>query len=165
MNFKLKTSAAAILAVALVASTAYAGESDRDPNKPVKKHATTKKPACDACDQIQALKQDMQGQIDALKSDLASKDAELQAAKQAAANAQAAADRANAAATAQTQALGENAAAVSTLQGTVNDLKGTQASLATTVSDETAKIKKEIESPDELHFKGITLRHRQLHSS
>ncbi len=46
---------------------------------------------------------------------------------------------------------------MTTLQTTVTDLKGNQVSLATTVSDETAKIKKEIASPEVLHYKGITL--------
>jgi hypothetical protein len=156
MRFKLTTYATAILAVALAASTAHAGESDRDPNKPVKKHVATK-PKCDACDQIQELKQDMQGQIDALKQNLAAKDAELQAAQQAAAAAQASADKANAAVGAQNQAASENASAVTTLQSTVTDLKGNQASLATTLSDETARMKKEIDSPNVLHYKGITL--------
>ena len=51
----------------------------------------------------------------------------------------------------------DNATAVTTLQTTVTDLKGNQASLAATVSDETAKIKKDIESPNVLHYKGISL--------
>ena len=157
MNFKLKTAAAAMLAVALVASSAYAS-SDKEPSAPVKKHAkTTAKPKCDACDEVQALKQEMQTQIDALKSDLADKDTQLKKAQQAAADAQAAADRANAAATAQNQAVTDNATAVTTLQTTVNDLKGNQLSLATTVSDETAKIKKELDTPNVIHYKGITL--------
>jgi hypothetical protein len=158
MKFKLKISAAAFLAVALVTSTAYAGESDRDPNKPAAKHAAAaKKPTCDACDQIEALKQNMQTQIDALKADLAAKNAQLQAAQQAAANAQAAADKANAAVAAENQAVGDNAAAVSTLNSTVSDLKGNQASLAATVSDETSKIKKEIDAPNVIHFRGVSL--------
>jgi len=154
MNFKLKSAAAAMLAVALVASSAYAS-SDKDPTSPKKHAKAAAKPKCDACDEVQALKQEMQTQIDALKSDLADKDVQLKKAQQAAADAQAAADRANAAATAQNQAVTENAAAVTTLQGTVTDLKGNEASLAATVSDETAKIKKEIDSPNVLHFKGI----------
>ena len=60
-------------------------------------------------------------------------------------------------ATAQQQAFTDNAAAVSTLQSTVSDLKTNAVSLATTVSDETTSIKKAINSPDVLHFKGITL--------
>jgi len=58
---------------------------------------------------------------------------------------------------AQNQAVSENAAAVTTLQSTVTDLKGNQTSLATTVSDETSQMKKAIENPETLHFKGITL--------
>ena len=65
--------------------------------------------------------------------------------------------RPNAAASVSNQAVNENASAVTTLQSTVNDLKGNELSLATTVSDETSKIKKEIANPDALHYKGITI--------
>jgi hypothetical protein len=159
MSFKIKA-ATTILAVSLAASFASASESDRDPAVKPKKHTTaaeTKKPACDACDQIQALKTDMQTQIDALKQDLAAKDAALAAAQKAAADAQAAADRANAAVSAQTQAATENTAAVNTLQSTVTDLKANQLSLTTTLSDETSKIKAAIDSPAVLHYKGVTI--------
>jgi len=159
MNFKIKA-AAAILAVSLAA--AFANASDKDQAAKPKKHTTTtaaaaKKPVCDACDQIQALKTDMQGQIDAMKQDLAAKDAELQAAKKAAADAQAAADRANAAVSSQNQAVTDNASAVTTLQTTVTDLKANAVSLASTVSDETSAIKKSINSPNVLHFRGVTI--------
>jgi hypothetical protein len=156
MNSKFRTVGAAILAVSLAASFAHA--SDRD-STGKKKHPTAaeKKPACDACDQIQALKTDMQTQIDALKQDLAAKDAALAAAQKAAADAQAAADRANAAVSAQTQAATENTAAVNTLQSTVTDLKANQLSLTTTLSDETSKIKASIENPNVLHFRGVSI--------
>jgi hypothetical protein len=108
-------------------------------------------------EQIQHLRNEMQGQIDGLKNSLADKDAQLQRAQQAAADAQAAASRAEAAASAENQAVTTNAAAVSTLETTVTDLKGNQASLAATVSDETANIKKAIDHPTTLHYKGITL--------
>jgi hypothetical protein len=139
-------------------AASFANASDRDSTSK-KKHSTAaeKKPACDACDQIQALKTDMQTQIDALKQDLAAKDAALAAAQKAAADAQAAADRANAAVTAQTQAATENTAAVNTLQSTVTDLKANQLSLTTTLSDETSKIKASIENPNVLHFRGVSL--------
>ena len=78
-------------------------------------------------------------------------------AQQAATEAQAAAAKAEAAVSSQQQAVTENNAAVTTLQSNVNELKGTQASLATTISDETSQIKKAIGSPDALHYKGITL--------
>jgi hypothetical protein len=158
MNSKFRHVAAAFLAVSLAAS--FASASDRDPAAKPKKHTTAaeaRKPACDACDQIQALKTDMQGQIDAMKADLAAKDAALAAAQKAAADAQAAADKANAAVSAQNQAVTDNASAVNTLQTTVTDLKANAVSLASTVSDETAAIKKSINSPNVLHFRGVEI--------
>ena len=161
MNLQLKTVAVAILAAGLVASAAYASD---DAPPPAKKHVTTKKavkpktpPPPSVEEQIQSLRQELQGQIDSLRTNLADKDIQLKQAQQAAADAQAAAVKAEAAAGAQQQAVSDNAAAVSTLQSTVTDLKGNQVSLATTVSDETAKIKKEIDNPTTLHYKGITL--------
>jgi hypothetical protein len=157
MNFKLKTAAAATLAVGLIALSAHAS----DPAPPAKKHAVTKKaktpPPPTVAEQIQALHDEMQGQIDSLKTDLATKDEQLKQAQQAAADAQASAAKAEAAASAENQAVVDNTAAVGTLQSTVTDLKGNQASLAATVSDETSKIKKEIYSPGVLHYKGIAL--------
>jgi len=158
MTFKLNTAAAAILAVGLVALTANAS----DPAPAAKKHPVTKKthkapPGPTVEEQIQGLRQEMQGQINSLKTTLAEKDAELQSAKQAASDAQASAAKAEAAASASNQAIVDNTTAVTTLQSTVTDLKGNQASLATTVSDETASIKKSIESPGVLHYKGVSL--------
>ncbi len=158
MNLRLKAAVAAILAVSLVST--YVNASDATP--PAKKHTAKKaKPKGPTVEeQIQALRQEMQGQqgqIDGLKSTLADKDAQLKQAQQAAADAQAAAAKAQQAADAQQQALTENAGAVSTLQSTVTDLKANAVSLATTVSDETAKIKKDIANPSTLHYKGITL--------
>jgi hypothetical protein len=155
MNFRLKIAAATMLAVSVVAS--YGQTSEATP--PVKKHVATKTAKTPApptvADQIQALKEELEGQINSLKTDLAVKDAQLQKAQQAAADAQAAAARAEASVSSQQQAATENNTAVTALQSAVTDLKGGQASLATTVSDETAKIKKEIGSPDVLHYKGI----------
>ncbi len=156
MKLTAKAAAAAILAASLVVSYSQTSSS----TAPAKKH-TARKTAAPAGptvqEQIDALKQQFQGEIDGLKSDLAAKDAELQQAKQAAADAQAAAAKAEADATAQQQAATDNQAAVSTLQSTVSDLKANQVSLATTVSDETTAIKKQITSPDAIYFKGITL--------
>ena len=159
MNFKLKTTAAAILAASLIGSYAYAS----DATPPAKKHTATKKaktttpPAPTVEDQIQALRQELEGQINGLKTDLSEKDAQLRKAQQAAADAQAAADKAQAAASAQNQAVSDNATAVTTLQSTVTDLKANSVSLATTVSDETASIKKAIANPTALHYKGINI--------
>jgi Skp family chaperone for outer membrane proteins len=157
MNFRFKIAAAVLVAVSV--ASCYGQTSEAQP--PVKKHIATKKaktpPPPTVAEQIQALRQELEGQINGLKTDLATKDAQLQKAQQAAAEAQAAADKASAAAGAQQQAVTDNASAVTTLQTTVNDLKGNQVSLATTVSDETAKIKKDIANPSVLHYKGIGL--------
>jgi hypothetical protein len=165
MNFKLRIAAACILAVALVALSASA--SGFAQSTPAKKHSSTQKaaapktpPSPSVEEQIQALRQalDSQGiQIDNLKSDLADKDARLKKAEQAAADAQAEAAKAQAAASAQNQAVSDNAAAVTTLQTTVTDLKGNEVALATTISDETAGMKKSIESPTVLHYKGVSI--------
>jgi hypothetical protein len=160
MNFELKTAAAAILTVALAATAAYASDPAPKPKKQVAtKKATAPKPPS-VQDQIKELRDalDAQGsKINSLQTDLSAKDAQLKRAEQEAAEAKAEAAKAEADATAQQQGIVSNAAAVTTLQSTVTDLKGNQASLATTVSDETAKIKKSIENPSTLHYKGITL--------
>jgi hypothetical protein len=157
MNFRFRTAAAAILAVSFVAS--YAQTSATKP--PVKKHTAAKKAKAPAKatveEQIQSLRQELKGQIDGLKSELSEKDAQLQRAQQTAADAQAQAAKAEATAAQQQQAATDNATAVNTLQTTVNDLKGNQLSLATTVSDETSKLKKDIANPTALNYKGITI--------
>ena len=74
MKLKLYAVAAAILAASLVGSYAYAG----DPPAPPKKHVIKKQPPKPTVeDQIQSLRQEFQGQIDSLKTDLATKDAEF----------------------------------------------------------------------------------------
>lgn len=157
MNFKLKNTVAALLAASLIVSYAHAS----DPAPQAKKHVATKRaatpPPPTVSEQIQSLREELQGQINSLKTDLANKDAQLKQAQQAAADAQAAADRAAAAASSQQQAVTDNAAAVTTLQSTVTDLKANSVSLATTVSDETSKIKAAIANPTTLHYKGINL--------
>lgn len=156
MNLRLRTAAAALLAVSLAGTYANAS----DPAPPAKKHtakrvAKPKGPTVE--EQIQSLRQEMQGQIDGLKSTLADKDQQLHQAQQAAAEAQAAAQRAQQAADAQQQVINQNAQSVDTLRSTVTDLKGNQTSLASTVSDETSAIKKSIASPEAINFKGTTL--------
>jgi hypothetical protein len=155
MNLRLRAAVAALLTASLV--TTCAGASDATP--PAKKHtpraAKPKGPTVE--EQIQALRQEMQGQIDSLKSTLADKDTQLKQAQQAATDAQAAAQRAQQAADTQQQAVTQNESAVNTLQSTVTDLKANQVSIASTISDETSAIKKSINNPSTLHYKGITL--------
>ena len=156
MKFTKLVAAASILTASLVVSHAQTTGA-----APAKKHVQGKKqmtpPGPSVEEQIQALRVEMQGQIDSLKQSLADKDAQLKQAQQTASDAQAAAAKAEADATSQQQAFTENSAAVSTLQSTVKDLSANEVSLADTVSTETTNIKKQIMSPDAINFKGVAL--------
>jgi hypothetical protein len=152
MNSRLKSALAVILAVSLVSTSGYAS----DATPPAKKRAAKPKgPSVE--DQIQALRQEMQGQIDSLKKDLSDKDTQLKQAQQAAADAQAAAAKAQQAADAQNQAVTENTSAVNSLQSTVTDMKQVNATIVSSITDEQTAIKKTISNPTTLHYKGITL--------
>ena len=161
MNCKITAAAATILAASLVVSYACAS----DPAPQTKPHHTTHHrertpPRPTVEDQIETLRNQMQtqqGQIDSLKQQLATKDEQLQQAQQAAAAAQAAADKAQAAADAQQQAVSANTSAVSTLQSSVSDMKNANAAVVSSMTEETNNLKKAIESPDALHYKGITI--------
>ena len=157
MNFKLKTAAAAIMAVSLVVSYAPASAQSASATK----HVATKKaktpPGPTVEEQIQSLRQEFQGQIDGLKSNLADKDAQLHQAQQAAADAQAAAAKAQASADAQQQAVADNAAAASTLKATVDDMRNVNAIAVGSFTDDISALKKTIANPDTINFKGITL--------
>lgn len=154
---RFRSAAAACLAATLVVSYTCAG----GPAAQAQTHhrrAREHKPSVE--DQIEQLRQQMQSQIDELKQQLAGKDVQLQQAQQAAASAQAAADKAQAAATDQQQAVSENTSAVSTLQSSVNDLKSSSSSVQSSVvsiQKDAKEIKKAVESPDTLHYKGITI--------
>ena len=159
MNFRFSATAA-VLAASLIASYATAAEDKAPAKKPVAVKKAKTPPPPTVQEQIQTLRQALESQsnqIEKLKIGMADKDAVLKKALQAAADAQASADKANAAASMQQQAAGDNAAAVSTLQSAVTVLKGNATALASSVSEQTAKIKKDMDSPTALHYRGITL--------
>ncbi|HTJ31176.1 MAG TPA: hypothetical protein VL346_11780 [Acidobacteriaceae bacterium] len=154
----MKAIAAAVMAAGLLGNSALAA--DPPAAAAAKKHtrvAKTKAAPAATAAELEELKRQMQEQIDALKNQLTDRDTQLKQAQDAAAAAQASADRAASAANAQQQAVTDNAAAVNTLQGTVSDLKLNQTSIVTTIQDSQATVKKAIESPDTFHYKGITI--------
>ncbi len=118
-----------------------------------------KKPSSDAAvqAQIDALRTDMQSQIQSLKQQLSEKDAQLQQAQAAAAAAQASAQQAQQAAQAAQQANSTNTEAVTSLQGAVTDLKTNNASLAQTIQDTQKQTTATMQHPDAIYFKGVTL--------
>ncbi|HEY0796269.1 MAG TPA: hypothetical protein VGD64_10850 [Acidisarcina sp.] len=107
--------------------------------------------------QIEALRTDMQTQIQGLKQQLSDRDAQLQQAQAAAQAAQAAAAQAAQAAQADQQTNADNTAAVSSLQGAVTDLKANSTLIVTSMQSDQAQLQKALETPDSIHFKGVTL--------
>jgi hypothetical protein len=131
------------------------------PRKTTSKRVVKKKPVETATErQIRQLREDMQSQqsqIDALKSQIADRDAKLAAAQQSAQGAEASAATANAKAESVSSSVSANADAVTALSSTVTDLKSTSVGLAQTISDTKKDITSAIESPLALHYKGLTI--------
>ncbi len=152
MNTNLKALAGLVLASALVAGHAQTAATKKAHTA---KKSAPAKPSVES--QIESLREEMNSQIQSLKQQLSDRDAQLQQAQQAAAQAQAAAQLAQQAAQSQQAAVTDNTQAVTSLQSSVADLKTNSQSIVTTVQDQQAQVKKQIESPDAIHFKGITL--------
>jgi hypothetical protein len=159
MNTNLKALASLVLASAVVASYAQTSTGSASTTKKrTTTHTAAAKPSVES--QIEELRSEMtsqRGQIDTLKQQLADRDSQLQQAQQAAAAAQAAAQQAQQAAQANQAALAGDTQSVTALQGAITDLKANDQSIVTTIQDNQAQMKKAIENPDEIHFKGITL--------
>jgi hypothetical protein len=159
MNIRLKTLATLALVSAMYAgqaqTTATGTTSTSSTTHKTTRKAAPKKPSVES--QIQSLREDMETQIQQLKQQLADRDQQLQQAQQAAAAAQAAATQAQQQAQQQSGVLTENTQAVSSLQGAVSDLKTNNTSLAATVQEDQAKVQKQIDHPDVIHYKGVTI--------
>jgi hypothetical protein len=164
MKPSLLSIATAILGAALLTPTpslqaqATTATTTKTTTTKKKVHHHPAKPSVES--QIQSLREDMQQQIQALRQQVADRDAQLQQAQAAAAAAQQAAQQAQQQATQQEQTLTANPAAVSTLQGAVTDLKTTSSSLQSTqatITEQQTKVMKQVEHPDEIHYKGITM--------
>jgi len=154
-----KALAPLVLIVAVATGSAQSTASSPDTHTKIHhKRAVEHKPSVES--QIDELRNEMQsqkGEIDTLRQQLSDRDAQLQQAQQAAASAQQAAQAAQAAANQQAQQLSETSSSVSSLQTSVSDLKSSDNALAASVQKQTDEVKKAIESPEVLHYKGITL--------
>jgi hypothetical protein len=98
-----------------------------------------------------------QEEIDALRTQLSSKDGQVTSAQQTAADAQQQAAQAAAAAAAAQAAAQQAQEQAGSASSSVNDLKTTTAGLTETVVNDQAKIQDEINSPLALHYKGLTI--------
>ena len=160
MKIQLKTLATLALASAVSAGLAQTTASgtkstSSTTHKKTARKPVPKKPSVES--QIQSLREDMQTQIQQLKQQLSDRDTQLQQAQQAAAAAQAAATQAQQEASQQSATITENTTAVSNLKGAVTDLTSNSASIAATIQEEQTKVQKQMEHPDALHYKGITI--------
>ncbi|HYK34759.1 hypothetical protein [Alloacidobacterium sp.] len=157
MNTNLKALASLVLASAFV-MTGSAQTATTPTVHAAKKKAVPAKPSVQS--QIEQLREQLNSQssqIQSLKQQLSDRDAQLQQAQQTAAQAQATAQQAQQAIQTQQTAVSENSQAVASLQGSVTDLKTNTQSIVSTVQENQAQVKKAIEFPDEIHFKGVTL--------
>jgi hypothetical protein len=143
---KTNIKALASLALALAVSAGNAQTASKKPNTA----------NADVQSQIDALRTDLQGQIQSLKQQLAEKDAQLQQAQQAAQAAQAAAQDAQQVAHAVQSANSENTTMVASLQGAVSYLKSSNPTPIHALQGPPAQAPN-WENPDAIHFKGITL--------
>jgi hypothetical protein len=159
MTNQIKALATLALAMAVATGSAQTTASSSTTPKKVHHHpAVQRGPSVES--QIQDLKSQMdsqRGEIDTLKQQLSDRDAQLQQAQQSAAAAQQAAQAAQAAANQEQQSISSNSEAVTSLQSSVSDLKSSTSAMVTTVQQQTTDIKKEVEHPDAINFKGITL--------
>jgi hypothetical protein len=150
----------ATLALTAALAPGFAQTTASSPSTPKRVHRKPVPKGPTVQQQIEELRQQEQadhGQIDNLKQQLSDRDAQLQAAQQAAQQAQAAAQAAQQAAQQQQQTLSATSESVSSLQNSVSDLKANNVSLASTIQTEQTAVKKAIESPEAIHYKGITL--------
>ena len=162
MNTNLKVLASLALASAVVAGHAQTASTTSTSAKKTTAHkphrVVEKKPSVES--QIDALREDLQSQrtqIDTLKQQLTDSNSQLQQAQQAAQAAQAAAQQAQQAAQAQQATLTDTTQTVNGLQGAVADLKSNSQSIVTTIQDNQAQVKKAIDNPDAIHYKGVTI--------
>lgn len=160
MKFYVEMLAALALVPTMAVGHAQTTTTPAKKAAPQRRTAARKAATPSIASQIKDLRQDLQNQenqIQQLQQQLADRDRQLQQAQQAAADAQAAANEAQQRTTQQASAIDASNQTLSSLKGTVTDLQTTSENLTSTIQANQTKIQKEIESPDSIHYKGITL--------
>ena len=108
-------------------------------------------------EQIRALRNEMQAQIDALKAQIAAKDQQIVTAQQSASDASASAITATASAQQANTAAAATTAQVEEVKTRQDEIKSNVASLQETVINNQAAVQEQINSPTVLHYKGVTI--------
>ncbi|MHB1022386.1 MAG: hypothetical protein ACYC46_02895 [Acidobacteriaceae bacterium] len=157
MNRNLKAFLALVLACSMMPAQAQtsATSGTAKEHKAVSRKAHVKQPTVE--EQIQELRGEFQQEIDQLKQQLADRDAKLQQAEQAAQAAQSQAAEASTKAESVSSTVSQDSQAVSSLQSAVSDLKTNNTNLVQTIQNSQQEIKKAIENPTALRYKGVTI--------
>jgi hypothetical protein len=165
MKIEFRVVGSLFFAALMVVSSAYS----QDAARPSTKRSTAQKKAAQPSmqGQIQALQKALEAQslkidqqtqlINGQSMEINGLKTDLQQAKQQAADAQSAAEKASAMAASEQQAVSNNAAAVATLQSTVSNVRASAASLSRGLVNETEQLKKERANPTTLYYKGVSL--------
>lgn len=150
-----------LLAAALSSGYALAQSASTQATETHTKHHPTKTHRESATEvELRELREQMkaqQEQIDALRSQLSARDQQATQAQQAVTAAQTQAAAAATAASQANQAATESSSKEQQLEGTVADLKTTDAGLQQTVVKTKAELAQEIDHPAALHYKGVTI--------
>ena len=159
----MKRVTALVLAV-LMTTSAFAGEAE-----PAQSSATEAKPhksakakpkkneVSEELQEMKALLQQQQQQINDLKSQIQQRDQAVSQAQQQASQAQSAATEAASKADSANATASQSAEAVTSLKSDVSDLKANSTSMAVSIQDDQKKVNEALESPLTLHYKGISL--------
>ena len=152
----MKTTLLAIASLMLMPAftVAYAQPAGASP-APVKHHQRTS-----VEQQIQQLQEQMNQQreeINSLREQLEERNQQLQQAQNSAQQSQSAASQAQSTASQAQQQLSDQTQAVTSLQAAVQQMKQQNAAVLTTVNQTQDKIKKIVEHPDVIRYKGITI--------
>ena len=160
MKKHLRGAIAAILVFSTVSMQAQTGTATtpaKTTTKRVAKRAPAETPLQQELREMREQLANQQSQIDALKTQLADRDAKLVTVQQSAQGAEASAAAANAKAETVSTGLVANSEAVNTLNSTVTDLKSNAAGVAQTISDTKKDILERIDSPLAIRYKGVTI--------
>ena len=163
----MKKFAALTLSIFLTYGTALADtpKADTPPAKPAKAAKASKAKSAETSEakfaaELEELRQTLQAQqeqLQLLKEELAKRDRQIDAARDAAATANTRSIEATSKAAEAVSTSAEVKSAASSLNSTVSDLKVSNESLRTTVATAQAEAKNAEESPSAIHYKGITI--------
>jgi len=153
----------ALLLAVLMSASAFAGNQEpaqSDTGAAPKSHKTAKakkSSVSEELDEMKALLQQQQQQINELKNQIQQRDQALNQAQQQASQAQSAASAASSKADSASAAANQANDNINAMKGDVTDLKSNATATALSIQEDQKKMNEAIESPLSIHYKGITI--------